>query len=400
MREPRPITRVELTDKNRTLRWIAVVALLVIGIVGITVGVVNFLNNDTGWQVVQITTEERSCSENFILQYNFSGTGAEATVVNRKLESTYEEACVKAYQLFTPDEDVDGVNNVYYVNHHPNEVITVDPVLYAAFEKLEGTPWLYLGPAYAHYYNIILGAEEALIDALDPNVSQEAKSYVGKIAEFAADRNQVRLELLGDCQVKLHVSEEYLEFADEEEIENFIDLAYLTNAFTIDYLADMLTAQGLTEGYLVSVDGYTRNLESRSKFNFSVFDREGNVIYPAGVMEYQGPISMVYLKDYPTADSETSYRANGDRIIHLFADPVDGVYRTSTENLISYSYDAGCADVLLQMLPSFVGSDFTVPEGVFSIWCEGEEICYNDESISFVSLLKSEDASYQAVLKK
>jgi hypothetical protein len=113
MREPKPIQRLEISEKNKTLRWIAAIALFIIGIVGITVGIMSALGKDSGWQRVQITTEQRSCSEQFILQYNFGGSGAQATAVNQKLQSVYGEACVKAYGLFTADEEMSGVNNVY-----------------------------------------------------------------------------------------------------------------------------------------------------------------------------------------------------------------------------------------------------------------------------------------------
>ena len=400
MREPRPVTRVELSEKNQKLRLIAAILLLVIGAVGITVGIMSLLHKDTGWQRVQVTPQERNCSENFILQYNFSGSGAEATAINSKLQTAYGEACVKAYQLFTPDEAIDGVQNIYYVNHHPNEVITVDPVLYAAFEKLTDTPWLYLGPAYAHYYGIIFNADASMVNELDPYSNPEAMAYVKKIAEFAADRSAINLELLGNNQVKLSVSDAYLKFAEAEEIESFIDFAYMTNAFVIDYLAETLIAQDLTEGYLVSADGYTRNLDSKNQFRFNIFDRIGDTVYPAGVLTYRGPISIVYLKDYPTAASDLNYRENGNRFIHLLADPADGVCRTAEENLVSYSYDMGCADVLLKMLPGFVGDDFAIPEGVFSVWCEGETVCYNDDSVTVQDLLQSEEISYRANLKK
>ena len=400
MREPKPIQRMELSEKNKTLRLIAAIALFVIGIVGITVGIMSALNKDTGWQRVQITPQEHSCSEQFILQYDFSGSGAQATAVNQKLQTVYGEACVKAYGLFTADEEIPGVNNMYYVNRHPNEEIIVDPVLYAAFEKLQDTPWLYLGPVYAHYSNMIFNTDETMLDELDPALSSTAKAYVEKLAAFAADRNVVELELLGENRVKLTVSDEYLAFAKEEEIENFIDFSYLSNVFIIDYLADVLTAEGLTDCYLVSADGYTRNLTSREKFRFNIFDRVGNLVYPAAVMEYQGPISLVYLKDYPNADSDMNYRGRPDYFIHLLVDPVDGMYRTSEENLVSYSYDMSCTDVLLQMLPCFVGQEFRVPQGVYSVWCEDDLVCYNDEAIRVMDPLQSEDMSYRIVLKK
>ena len=400
MREPNPINRIELSEKNTTLRWIAVIALLIIGAVGITTGIMSLLNKETGWQRVQVVPQERSCSENFILQYNFSGSGAEATAVNSKLQAAYGDACVKAYQVFTPDEAISGMQNLYYVNRNPNKTIAVDPLLYAAFEKMDGTPWLYLGPAYAHYNNVILNADEAVVDDLDPEVSDEANAYVGKIAAFAGDREAVSLELLGNNQVILHVSEEYLAFAAEEEIESFIDFGYLTNAFIIDYLAETLIAEDLTEGYIVSADGYTRNLDSAHTFSFNIFDRVENLVFPAAVMDYRGPIGMVFLKDYPTANSDVNYRGREDRFLHLFVDPVDGICRTSVENLVSYSYDMDCADVALAMLPSFVGSNFSVPEGVFSVWCEEDLICYNDETVSFGQVLESEEMSYRVVLKK
>lgn len=399
MREPRPITRLEISEKNKTLRIVAAVLLLVIGAIGITTGIMSLLNKETGWQRVQVAPQERNCSESFLLQYNFAGSGAEATAVNNQLQTVYGEACVKAYQLFTPDEAIDGVQNMYYVNHHPNEVVSVDPVLYAAFEKVADQPWIYLGPAYAHYYGMIFNADETIVSELDPYSNPEALTYVDKIAEFAADRNAVNLELLGNNQVKLHVSREYLTFAQSEEIVSFIDFAYMTNAFVIDYLAQELINEGLTDGYLVSADGFTRNLDSAHDFSFNIFDRIGNTVYPAGVMGYRGPISIVYLKDYTTGNSDVNYREMGNRFVHLMVDPADGVYKTAEENLVSYSYDAGCADVLLKMLPSFVGEEFAVPEGVFSVWCEGEMICYNDASVSIGQLLKSEQFSYQAVYK-
>lgn len=398
MREPRPVIRAEVTEKNKTLRIVAAAVLLLIGIIALTSGFMSLLGKEPGWQQIQINSKDRNCSGDFALQYYFSD--ASATAVNSLLQSTYEDACVKAYRLFTPDEAVDGVNNIHHINRHPNEVITVDPVLYAAFEKMEGTPYLYLGPVYDYYYNILFNAPDDAVAQLDPLTDAESRDYLTQIMAFASDRESVKLELLGGNQVKLHVSEDYLAFAAEEEIESFIDFAYLTNAFIIDYLADSLIAEGLTAGYLVSADGYTRNLSNLGAFNFNIFDRVANVIYPAGVMEYQGPASIVFFKDYSAGSADINYRDNQDHVVHLFADPADGIYRTSIENLVSYSYDAGCADVALSMLPSFLGDRFTVPSGVYSIWCEDGVIYYNDDGVTINQLLKGEALTYRAVLKQ
>lgn len=400
MNEPRPITRIEVTEKNRTLRIIVAIVLAVIGAIGITSGIMTALNRETGWQTVVVAPKERNCSNSFAFRYNFKGSGAQVAAVNRQLEAAYEEACIKAYQLFTADEEVPGVNNVRYINHHPNQEISVDPVLYRAFEKLADTPYLYLGPVYDYYYNLTLGVEDTLVPTLDPVTDAEARAYVGQLADFAADGESIRLELLGNNRIKLHVNQSYMEFAQVEEIETFIDFAYMTNAFIIDYLADTLEGIGLTDGYLVSNDGYTRNLCREGVFSASVFDKTAKGVYPAGSIEYRGPISMVYLKSYPTESFMANYRWNADHFISLYADPTSGVYNTTTEDLIGYRYDTGCADVLLQLLPAFIGDNFSVPMDVFSVWCEEETIFYTDAGLSVGALLRNEEVSYQAVLQK
>ena len=85
-------------------------------------------------------------------------------------------------------------------------------------------------------------------------------------------------------------------------------------------------------------------------------------------------------------------------MIHLFADPADGIYRTSKEELVSFSYHSGCADVALKMLPSFVGNNFTVPSDVYSIWCEDSVVYYNDPSVTIGRLLADENIAYRVAL--
>ena len=399
MREPNRINHIEISEKHRKLRWILVVALLVIGIFGIGVGLMRILNRDTGWQQVEVATDQSNCSSQFVLQYQFSGSGAEATALYKKISAVYTDACIKAYEVFQVDVPSDAYENLYDINHNVNTVLSVDPLLYDAFVKLEDTRYLYLGPIYAHYNSLIFNTSDELVEELDPALSQDAKDYITALAAFAADETAVQLQLLDDYQVKLVVSQEYLAFAQEHEIENFLDLRYMENAFIIDYLAQCLEEKGFTRAVLSSCDGYTRNLESLEYFNFNIFDRVENTIYPAGVMAYQGPIAMVYLKDYQMAQSDAYYRQSGDHLVHTLVDPADGFYRTSANQLVSYQYDGKCVDVLLAMLPGFVSRDFCLPADVESIWCQDGRIFYTDAKITIGNLLNTEDAQYTAELK-
>jgi len=400
MRDPNRITRVEISEKNKKLRIILIAVLLAVGFVAIGAGFMGLLNRDTGWQEVEVVTSEANCSPDFILQYQFSGSGAEATTLYKQISAVYTEGCIKAYELFQVDVPSEDYENLYDINHNVNKTLTVDPVLYKAFEKLQDTRYLYLGPVYAHYNSLIFNTADELVEELDPALSGEAKAYVQKLADFAASEESVQLRLLGGNQVCLQVSDDYLAFAEENEIENFIDFRYMANAFIIDYLAQSLTDAGFTRGCLSSCDGYTRNLDSQENFSFNIYARQENTIYPAAVMTYRGPVSMVYLKDYQMAASDAYYRQSGDHLVHTLVDGSDGMYRTSIPQLVSYSYTDSCVDVLLAMLPGFVSAEFRLPQGVESVWCDGNTVCYTDEAIRFTKLLQDEEIQFTVQLRK
>ena len=396
MREPPRISHIELSESNKRIRWILVIVLLVIGLVAIGIGFMSLLNRDTGWQVIEVTTTDPNCSTDVVLQYDLTGSGTQATALYKQVSAIYTEGCVKAYQVFHVDEGSETYENIYDINHSPNQILAVDPLLYQAFEMLQDTRYLYLGPAYAHYNGVIFNNSDAFLPLVDPATSQDAKDFVESIASFAANPDDITLELLEDNCVRLSVSERYLAFAEEHEVEDFIDFRYMTNAFIIDYLADLLMENGYHRGVLSSCDGYTRNLCADIPFSYNIFEKQGNVVYPAGVMNYQGPVAMVYLKNYPMNASDAYYREHADHVIHTYVDLADGMYRMAIPQFVGYRYGGTCADVLLELLPGLVAKDFTVPAGVHGVWCEDGKICYNDENITITNLLQADEVSYSA----
>ena len=114
-REPKPHVTYEVSEKYKKLRMFLIIVLLAIGVVAITTGIVALLNTDPGWQEVTVSTQERNCGANFIFQYHFSDAGASATELNKKVNSVYDAAAVKAYWLFTPDEASEEYKNIYYI---------------------------------------------------------------------------------------------------------------------------------------------------------------------------------------------------------------------------------------------------------------------------------------------
>lgn len=397
MREPKPINRIEISDSNHTLRIVLVVVLLVIGAVALTAGITGLLQKDAGWQAVEVSATDIYSSAEFQFQYNFSGNGAQATALHKQISAVYTEALAICHQVFKSEEAASG--NLADVNAHVNEAIAVDPLLYAAFEKLQNTRYHYMAPIYTYYDSVIFSTPEEFLEDFDPARNVQAKEYVSDLAAFAGDAASVNLELLEDCHVKLCVSEEYLAFAKENEITKFVDLHFMANAFIIDYVAEQMEENDYTNGFLVSSDGYTRNLDKNHGYSMNLYDRRGDTVYPAGVLQYRGPVSMVLLKDFPVNATDAFYRQSGDHVIFPYTDPVDGMYKASVPSLLSYSYELGCADVLLKMLPGFAAEEFALPQGVLSVWCENRTICYNDEYAQITQLLDRNGVVYTAQKK-
>lgn len=135
-RQPKPVQKVQLSEKNVGRRIVLVVLFLAIGSGFLVYGFMNFLRGDSGWREISVKRGlELNCSEDFTLKYNVGAGGVSAGGEAKALSLIYTDAAVKGYRLFNIDESFDDVTNLYDINQHPNEVMTVDPVLYDALKK-------------------------------------------------------------------------------------------------------------------------------------------------------------------------------------------------------------------------------------------------------------------------
>lgn len=386
----KPVTKIELSTKNIKLRWILIIVCLVIAAVSISIGVSSLLNTEPGWQEVEVSSDKRNCSTDFILMYEFTGS---ATAQYRQITSLYSTATEDAYAIFTADEEVEGYQNVYSVNANVNEVVTVDETLYNAFALLEayGVRYQYMAPVYVEYNRVFLADNESDALRYDPARNPETMAYIQEVTAYTNDPEMIRIELLGSNQVRLNVSEEYLAFAEENSIEKYVDFAWMTNAFIIDYIADLLAENGYTDGYLSSYDGFTRNLDARgNSYSFNIFDGKGSDIYMPARMQYAQPTGIVYLRSYAMVDQDKwhYYSFENGNVVTTYLDPADGVSKSAAENLVCYSSDVGCAEILMQAAPVFIADDLKqetlsglTGQGIYSIWFTDWYLNYNDPNL-------------------
>ena len=405
-RDKRPnlprIERIELNEEHLGLRLLAAGVLLAIGIALLTYAVTRLLSPEAEWMNIQANTSNgTTCAEEFTFLYHPHDTADRKAVT-----LLYTELCRTAYEQFHELEAFEGVNNIYAINRCPNEPLVVDKVLYDALAAVaeSGSRLLYLGPVYARYGNLFFcESDEQLVD-FDPAISEDVAQEYREIAAFASDPEMIRVELLGDSQVELVVSAEYLAYADREGIEGFIDFAWTRNAFITDYLAEELMARGYTQGVLTSYDGFVRNLDgSGNGYSLQLYDRLGQTVYPAVTMEYTGPMSIVTLRDYPIGELDAMhyYELRSGEIRTPYLDPMDGLNKNAAHNLVCYAQGKSCGELALKAAPAYIGGALQVEalerlaaEGIESIRFEDGVIYPTDSETVFSQLYENDSVRY------
>lgn len=380
----RPVTRIELPDGNFKARWIAIAVLAAIAITALGTGLHSLLNIEPGWHTVEVASKELNCSGDFTLQYDFSGAGGGAAAQLRQLNEVYRQAAEDAYRIF----NAGGEGDLSEISAHPNEAVAVDPALYRALAQVpaELTPHLFLAPAAAEYSRLFLSQNDTEAALNDPARNSETAAWLGELTALLNDRTQISLELLEGSRVRLNLGDGYQAFAREYGIETFLDFGWMKNAFIADFLAQALTEQGFTNGYLASFDGFTRNLDCRGgDYALNIYARRGNDITLPARLHYDRPMALVFLRDYPMTDRDRwhYYAYETGELVTAFLDPRDAMSRCALPELVGYSEEAGCAEILMTLLPVFVAGEFNPAplerDGrVSAAWWEDDSLRHTD----------------------
>lgn len=395
----------ELSDKNRTVRWILIALLLAVGAVAVIAGLIGALATPSGWQNVEASSTKLNCSHAFAFQYDLGAGEKSASAESKELSLYYGDLADKAWGLFYNESANVEMKGLYYLNAHPNETVEVDEGLYNALSQFQrsGSRALYLAAVYAAYDQVFHAGDVTIAQDRDPGQNAESAQYVAELVAFANNPEAVNLELLEGNQVKLTVAESYLQYAKENEISLFVDFGWLKNAAAIDYMADALKAAGYTNGYITSIDGFLRNLDNRgTTFNFNVFRKGETGGQLTALMEYTDSVSLVMLRNFPLYRDEMDrfYRFENGRTVTSLIDPADGMCKSATDSLVSYSKDKSCLELALTLSPLYItetlsedGINALTADGIYSIWIHEKEIRYNQPDLSMVS----QDENYTTV---
>ena len=392
----KPVKRIEVDgSKNYRPRIILVVALLALGFTMIFVGLVSLLNKEPGWTQIETDGKELSCAADFVFMYEISGTAE-----SKKVTQVYSEAARDALVLF--EEGLDGLNA------NRNTVVELAEPVYRALETLEnaGTRAHYLAPVSEEYNRVFLAESQAEAGRYDPNRDPDAAALVDEMMVFLRDPEAVSISLLGNFQARLNVSAEFEAYLAESEIDTVVEFGWMRNAFAADYIAGCLTEAGLTKGYLVSYDGFTRTLDS-GNYAQNLFHREGVNVYLPARLTYSGPMSIVALRAYPMVEEDRwHYCAYDDGFITTaMLDPETGRSVSAGEELTGCSQSLGCGELLAAMLPVYLVPELdegalTAMEDAAFVWFKGTTLRYSDPDLVITLLEDTKDLTFTAQLAK
>lgn len=400
---PKPVEKVELPSRHMKRRLLAAVLFLIVGAGAIAYGVSRLFAADTGWMEIEAESTQPSVAGDFVLLYDIGRSGMDAKAELRALTALYTQAAEKAWALLS-DTEVEGVNNVYALNAHPNETLTLDAAFYAALERIAASDdrTLYLAPVAEVYNGLFSCADDALTADFDPLLNDGLRAYFAEIAAFASDPESVCLELMDGNEARLRVSEAYLAFAEEQEIGGFLDFQWMRNAFAADLIAEELIAHNFVFGVLSSLDGFSRTLGADVGASLTLCDGRKTPVRQVATLRCTGEESVVYLRGYPLTaiDSRRFYVRRDGQIRTAYLDPADGLSRAAASDLVVYASGRSCAEVLLRALPLYVADTLDTAaltaladEGIHSVRLEGEEIVATDPALVVEKAADGEETS-------
>lgn len=402
------VERVELSEKHLYLRIICAVLLVVLAAALISRAVAGVFANPGGWTTIEpeLSAENNSSLE-LMLQYELGREGNNPAIEQKKLAKLYTKACGEAYQLFSSTKEFPEQHNLWYLNQNPNEIVTVEPSLYAAFALLEQyqSRYLYFAPIYEQYRGLFSCISDTEAEDFDPYSNADADAFVQNTLQYVQDPAQISLELLGENRVCLHVSDDYLLYAKEKEITEFVDFFWLENAFTVDYVAQVLMDAGFTHGVVASYDGFSRHLgDVETPLSINIFDWSGDQWRIAARMPHPNGVNLVTMRSHPMQELDVLHYyawANGE-VRTPYIDETDGKCKAALSSLTGYSSQHGCAEIALQIYGAYTANQPVLPvlqaaveQGTDVVFCEEKTVYHSDAELPLADLYSNDGTVYQ-----
>ncbi len=412
-RSEQPIV-LEVDRRNAKTRLIFVISFILLAAISFAVAMGLISHRSAGWAEVTADDGRNGISSGFVLYYLLGDADMSATKEYKAVRRCYTEACLEASAAFDPSSEHGGRGgNLATLNGNPNTKVSISPGLYSALELIRdsGSRDLYLGPVYYDYWLLVNSTADETAALYDPSRSDAAADFCARAASFAADSGKIDIELYPDCQAVLRVSEDYLAFARDWGVSEFVSLGWMRNAFAADLIAERLVSEGFTNGVLSSLDGSSRSLGVDA-----VLTRPVTGLAPAGESGTERPVTLAELSyggltrkaavsvstlpsSAAAAGGSRSYVYSNGEAVNSYVCSGTGRCASDFGTVLCCSDTDGCAVLALKLssalgrLPARAAQERTslaaelTYAGIGSfVYPFGLEVVYSDPGATFVSL--------------
>ncbi|MBP5198996.1 MAG: hypothetical protein J6033_08090, partial [Lachnospiraceae bacterium] len=271
------IEKISLSKDNAGQKLFLAGVFLVIGVILIVSAVYRSIGAKPGLiEVETYSSYGKTIAGDFDFYYELGKGEMSPSSEKRELTNLYSEVTNELYEAFNTYEESEKFNNLCYLNSHVNTPVKVPESLYRALKKAADTgfDYIYMAPIYENYNGIFGCEDDYQTDSFNPETNPDVKADYENILRYVNDREAVYLEFMDDDTLILHVSDEYLKFADSDGITKFVDFYLWENAFAMDEIALRLEEKGFNAGYIESFDGFIKVLSGYDKdLTVSLYDR-------------------------------------------------------------------------------------------------------------------------------
>ena len=268
----------KVSDKHITLRLILFILALIIGVGAFGFGIYQITNRKTGYYEIKATADETAptYSNGYSFYCYIDGGSNEIKSNLSKIGSLYSESLGRIVRLLDPTDTYEGYTNLATLNEHPNEDVRLPAELYEiladAQERTKDDAFSIFDGALWGLWQQLLFLEDA--EPFDPVNDAYSAERLLAAKNAALPEDAVRL-VLADADshtARLEVSDAYRAVMEQYEIETpIVDLGVLREAYTLRYVYQKLTENGLVKGYLRTESGLCMMLPETETGAVAVF---------------------------------------------------------------------------------------------------------------------------------
>ena len=279
--------------------WPRIIAFLIavgIAIASFTIGVMQYAHRETGYYEVgysNAANAEVYDSGVHLLYYAEGGSSFIRQHLN-EVQRVFSDDLLQYYRLLSAEKTYEGLNNIAALNAAPEQALKVDAVLYAVLKDAYARHEMQEG---YHLFSGVLHTEWQSMRYLeepeqtDPLLNDDEAEFLKVLTSQLARKEQFSLEFDdNNSTVTLHISEEYRNWTEQNEIEApVLDLNLLHDAYLLQLVAMRMTAQGYTDGYLYTESGISISLGKQGNMEYSLYAVEESGVETIAVTALQQP---------------------------------------------------------------------------------------------------------------